>query len=93
MSTLPPLPRCLRPIASLKPLEQIVAEIWRDDKVTSLTVPLFMSDYLCPIHFSGRPPSYFVLGGLVFTVMSEPYLEVIGWLWRVSGCRCWCWCR
>ncbi|CAM9441847.1 unnamed protein product [Laminaria digitata] len=49
--------------------------IWRDNKVTSLTVPLFMSDFLCPIHFSGQPPSYFVLGGLVFTVMSEPYLE------------------
>lgn len=81
----PPVP----PLVSSTRLEQIVTEIWRDEKVMSLTVPLFMSDYLCPIHFSGRPPSYFVLGGLVFTVMSEPYLEVTDWCWCSSCCRCW----
>lgn len=51
-------------------------ELLRDDKVMSVTVPLSVSDFLCPVHFDGRAPSYFVLGGLVFTVMSTPYLEV-----------------
>lgn len=55
---------------------QIEVELLRDDKVVMATLPLFVSDFLCPMHFSGQPPSYYVLGGLVFTVMSTPYLEV-----------------
>lgn len=57
-------------------MEQTEVELLRDDKVVSVTVPLSVSDFLCPVHFDGRAPSYFVLGGLVFTVMSTPYLEV-----------------
>lgn len=57
-------------------MEQTEVEVLRDDKVMSVTVPLAVSDCLCPVHFDGRAPSYFVLGGLVFTVMSSPYLEV-----------------
>lgn len=57
-------------------MEQTEVELLRDDKVMSVTVPLSVSDFLCPVHFDGRAPSYFVLGGLVFTVMSSPYLEV-----------------
>ena len=30
---------------------------------------------LVPAHLSGRPPSYFVFGGLVFTALSAPYLR------------------
>lgn len=56
--------------------EQIEVELLREDSVMSVTVPLFVAKDLCPVHFAGRPPSYFVLGGLVFTVMSSPYLEV-----------------
>lgn len=57
-------------------MEQTEVELLRDDSVMSVTVPLSVSDFLCPVHFGGRAPSYFVLGGLVFTVMSAPYLEV-----------------
>lgn len=39
-------------------------------------VPLYIPKVLSPVHFNGRPPSYCVLGGLVFTVMSDPYLDV-----------------
>ena len=64
-------------------------ELLRDDKVMSVTVPLSVSDFLCPVHFDGRAPSYFVLGGLVFTVMSAPYLEVRKF---VSSCFAFCPC-
>lgn len=50
--------------------------VWRDDEEIELTIPLFLAQYLSPHHFSGRPPSYGVLGGLVFTVLSTPYLDV-----------------
>lgn len=61
----------------------MVVELLREEKVVSVTVPLFVSEFLCPVHFGGQPPSYFVLGGLVFTVMSNPYLEVrrVVFLW------------
>lgn len=51
-------------------------DVLRDDKEIKVTVPLYVAECLCPAHFAGRPPSYGVLGGLVFTVMSEPYLDV-----------------
>ncbi len=34
-----------------------------------------MPHRLLPTHLAGRPPSYLVLGGLVLTVLSVPYLE------------------
>eukprot|EP00903_Cladosiphon_okamuranus_P015248 g14092.t1 len=62
-------------MSQLFPEDETEVELLRDDKVMSVTVPLSISDFLCPVHFDGRAPSYFVLGGLVFTVMSAPYLE------------------
>ncbi|CAM9335614.1 unnamed protein product, partial [Hapterophycus canaliculatus] len=62
-------------MSQLFPEDQTEVEVLRDDKVVSVTVPLSVSDFLCPVHFDGRAPSYFVHGGLVFTVMSAPYLE------------------
>ncbi|CAN0108707.1 unnamed protein product [Ectocarpus sp. 12 AP-2014] len=62
-------------MSQLFPEDKTEVELLRDDSVMSVTVPLSVSDVLCPVHFGGRAPSYFVLGGLVFTVMSAPYLE------------------
>ncbi|CAM9648988.1 unnamed protein product [Ectocarpus fasciculatus] len=62
-------------MSQLFPEDKTEVELLRDDSVISVTVPLSVSDFLCPVHFGGRAPSYFVLGGLVFTVMSAPYLE------------------
>ncbi|CAB1117253.1 unnamed protein product [Ectocarpus sp. CCAP 1310/34] len=64
-------------MSQLFPEDKTEVELLRDDSVMSVTVPLSVSDVLCPVHFGGRAPSYFVLGGLVFTVMSAPYLEVL----------------
>ncbi|CAM9781012.1 unnamed protein product [Ectocarpus sp. 8 AP-2014] len=62
-------------MSQLFPEDKTEVELLRDDSEMSVTVPLSVSDFLCPVHFGGRAPSYFVLGGLVFTVMSAPYLE------------------
>lgn len=51
-------------------------EVLRNETVIDVTVPLNIPKVLSPAHFDGRPPSYYVLGGLVFTVMSDPYLDV-----------------
>ncbi len=34
-----------------------------------------MPHRLIPSHLSGRPPSYLVVGGLVLTVLTVPFLE------------------
>lgn len=64
-----------------------------------LTIPVSVPKALSPTHFAGRPPSYCVLGGLVFIVMSDPYLNVsmicgsvwcwldVGWVW-LGNCFC-----
>ncbi|CAN0417198.1 unnamed protein product [Pylaiella littoralis] len=62
-------------MSQLFPEDKTEVEVLRDDKVMTVTVPLAVSDYLSPVHFDGRSPSYFVLGGLVFTIMSTPFLE------------------
>lgn len=64
----------------------MVVELLRKERVITVTVPLFVSEFLCPVHFGGQPPNYFVLGGLVFTVMSNPYLEVrrFVFLWSLN---------
>ncbi|CAM9544003.1 unnamed protein product, partial [Discosporangium mesarthrocarpum] len=61
--------------SQLFPGDRVKLELLRDSKVIATTVPLFIPQYLCPVHFTGQPPSYCVLGGLVFTILSDPYIE------------------
>lgn len=49
--------------------------VLRDSKEVTVNVPLMKPAPLIPHHLTGADPSYFILGGLVFTVVTVPYLE------------------
>lgn len=49
-------------------------QVWRDGELVQLDVPLGISRRLVPAHFHNESPPYLVVGGLVFTVLSVPYL-------------------
>jgi PDZ domain len=65
--------------------DSVSVTLLRAGVVLTVTAPLCVPGYLCPIHFDGAPPSYMVVGGLVFTVLSEPYLreEIDGQKWSL----------
>jgi S1-C subfamily serine protease len=48
--------------------------IFRKGEKMELTIPLGPRQRLVPLHLHDKPPSYFVFGGLVFTVLSRQYL-------------------
>jgi hypothetical protein len=47
----------------------------RQGKVMEVETELAAPYRLVPAHLSGKAPSYFVFGGLVFTALSAPYLR------------------
>eukprot|EP00850_Spirogloea_muscicola_P009186 SM000051S17546 [mRNA] locus=s51:220822:226189:+ [translate_table: standard] len=49
-------------------------ELVREGKVMSLTVPLKVHNRLIPVHIQGRLPSYYIIAGLVFTPVCQPFL-------------------
>ncbi|KAG5190607.1 trypsin-like cysteine/serine peptidase domain-containing protein [Tribonema minus] len=55
--------------------DAVSVTLLRDGAAATVTAPLCVPGHLCPIHFDGAPPAYAVVGGLVFTVLSEPYLR------------------
>lgn len=46
-----------------------------DGKEKKMTVRLAQPVRLIPVHIKGRPPSYFIIAGLVFGQVSVPYLR------------------
>ncbi|GIM06582.1 hypothetical protein Vretimale_10808 [Volvox reticuliferus] len=50
-------------------------DVWRGGKKMELTVTLSKPAALVPPHLSNRDPPYLIVGGLVFTTASEPYLQ------------------
>ena len=52
-------------------------QIWRNRQMMDLDVPVGISRRLIPSHFDNRLPEYVVVGGLVFTALSVPYLYAI----------------
>ncbi|CAM9211853.1 unnamed protein product [Phaeothamnion confervicola] len=61
--------------SQLFPGDSVRVTVLRGGRVTVVTAPLYVSDALVPAHFYGAPPSYAVVGGLVFTVLSNPYIS------------------
>ena len=47
----------------------------RDGQPRTVAVPLGIPHRLMPPHLAGAPPQYMVLGGLVLTVLSVPFME------------------
>lgn len=50
-------------------------EVLRGGKLTALDVTLAPPKKLIPVHIDGQPPSYYIIGGLVFTPVVQPFLE------------------
>lgn len=57
------------------PGDNVTISILRDGQEMDVVAPLSMAHQLCPVHFEGTLPSYLIIGGLVFTVLSELYLN------------------
>ena len=54
--------------------EHAVLDVWRQEGKVQLTVQLMRPRLLVPLHLTNADPSFFVVGGIIFTVLSEPYL-------------------
>lgn len=54
--------------------DTVKVKVWRDLQEVVLDVPVGISKRLVPAHFDNRPPPYVIVGGLVFTALSVPYL-------------------
>mmetsp|Transcript_15224 Transcript_15224/g.22384 ORF Transcript_15224/g.22384 Transcript_15224/m.22384 type:complete len:246 (-) Transcript_15224:106-843(-) len=59
----------------------------RDGKKINLTAPMAAPNYLVPVHNFDRDPRYFVIGGLVFTPLSQAFLQEYGEDWANSAPR------
>jgi hypothetical protein len=58
--------------------DTVKLDIWRDGQLfkdNPIQVPVCISKNLIPSHWNNYSPPYLLLGGLVFTVLSVPYLE------------------
>ena len=55
--------------------ESSKVKVLRGGKVMDFTVELTPHDRLVPVHIEGEPPSYYIFAGIVFTVVSVPYLR------------------
>ncbi|XP_059645659.1 protease Do-like 9 [Cornus florida] len=50
-------------------------KVLRDSKTFKLDIKLATHRRLIPAHNKGRPPSYYIIAGFVFTTVSVPYLR------------------
>jgi len=55
--------------------ETVRLDLWRDGRPVSVEVPLAISKNLVPSHWDNQAVPYVIVGGLVFSVLSVPYLE------------------
>jgi S1-C subfamily serine protease len=58
--------------------DKLQLDLWRDGKECKVEVPLAINKDLVPSHWDNQAPPYFIVGGLVFTALSVPYLEECG---------------
>ena len=50
-------------------------KVLRDTKILTFDIKLASHKKLIPSHIKGRPPSYYIVAGFVFTAVSVPYLR------------------
>ncbi|KAL6524411.1 Protease Do-like 9 [Orobanche hederae] len=50
-------------------------EVLRNSKILKFSVKLSTHRRLVPAHNKGQPPSYYIIAGFVFTIVSVPYLR------------------
>lgn len=50
-------------------------KVLRKSKVLEFSIKLSTNRKLIPAHIKGRPPSYYIIAGFVFSTVSVPYLR------------------
>ncbi|KAJ4902668.1 Protease Do-like 9 [Raphanus sativus] len=55
--------------------DSALVKILRNKEILEFNVKLAIHKKLIPAHISGKPPSYFIIAGFVFTTVSVPYLR------------------
>ncbi|KAJ8749892.1 hypothetical protein K2173_013807 [Erythroxylum novogranatense] len=55
--------------------DKALVKVLRNSKILEFSIKLATHKRLIPAHNSGRPPSYYIVAGFVFTAVSVPYLR------------------
>nr|XP_043616475.1 protease Do-like 9 [Erigeron canadensis] len=55
--------------------DKVFVKILRNSKIREFNIELATQTRLIPAHIEGKPPSYYIIGGLVFSAVSVPYLR------------------
>lgn len=55
--------------------ENVFVKVLRNSKVLEFNIKLSAHRRLIPAHIKAKPPSYYIIAGFVFTVVSVPYLR------------------
>jgi hypothetical protein len=55
--------------------EKARVKVLRNSKIREFNIKLATHKRLVPAHIKGRPPSYYIVAGFVFTAISVPYLR------------------
>ncbi|KAJ8637261.1 hypothetical protein MRB53_011528 [Persea americana] len=55
--------------------ENAVVKVLRNGKILEFKIKLANYKKLIPAHIKGKPPSYYIIAGFVFTAISVPYLR------------------
>ncbi|GLT35461.1 hypothetical protein SLA2020_099110 [Shorea laevis] len=71
-----------------------VVKVLRNSKILEFNIKLSTHKRLIPVHTNGKPPSYYIIAGFVFTAVTVPYLcsecfqhllsEVVGFCWSLA---------
>lgn len=55
--------------------DRALVKVFRNLQILEFNVKLATHKRLVPAHIKGRPPSYYIIAGFVFTAVSVPYLR------------------
>ncbi|CAA7055316.1 unnamed protein product [Microthlaspi erraticum] len=55
--------------------DSALVKVLRDGEILEFSIKLAIHKRLIPAHICGKPPSYFIVAGFVFTTISVPYLR------------------
>ncbi|KAJ7974525.1 Protease Do-like 9 [Quillaja saponaria] len=55
--------------------DSALVKVFRNSEVLEFNIKLTIHKRLIPAHIKGRPPSYYIIAGFVFSAVSVPYLR------------------
>lgn len=66
--------------------DSAAVQVLRASKILNFNMKLATRRKLVPSHNKGKPPSYYIIAGLVFSTVSVPYLRsevgILHWYWH-----------